>query len=105
MTGALNVGLSGGAHVESGASKNPEAYNSCLQAQYFSHVRSKEGLEKAVAYYEQATRLDPGYALAWVMLGSVRRLSCGQTGCCTCAGAGSEFGLGACRDGMDLAYL
>jgi serine/threonine protein kinase/Tfp pilus assembly protein PilF len=72
VTSALNVTLSGGAQVQSGASKNPEAYNSYLQAQYFSHARSKEGLEKAAAYYEQATRQDPGYALAWAMLGSVR---------------------------------
>jgi TolB-like protein/Tfp pilus assembly protein PilF len=72
VTGALNVAITGGAPLQSGASKNPEAYNAYLQAQYFSHARSKEGLEKAAAYYEQATRLDPKYALAWTMLGSVR---------------------------------
>jgi serine/threonine protein kinase/tetratricopeptide (TPR) repeat protein len=72
VTGALNVTLTGGAPARLGASKNPEAYNAYLQAQYFSHARSKEALEKAAAYYEQATRLDPGYALAWTMLGSVR---------------------------------
>ncbi len=61
-----------------GASKNPEAYNAYLQAQYFSHARSKDALEKAAAYYEQATRLDPGYALAWTMLGSVRANQAGK---------------------------
>ena len=72
VTGALKVTLLGGEPLQPGASKNPEAYNAYLQAQYFSHARSKEGLEKAAAYYEQATRLDPGYALAWANLGSVR---------------------------------
>ncbi len=72
VTGALQVTLLGGAPVQSGASRNPEAYNAYLQAQYFSHARSKEGLEKAAAYYQQATLLDPRYALAWTMLGSVR---------------------------------
>jgi serine/threonine protein kinase/Flp pilus assembly protein TadD len=72
VTGALKVTLLGVAPMQSGGSKNPEAYNAYLQAQYFSHVRSKEALEKAAAYYKEATRLDPGYALAWTMLGSVR---------------------------------
>jgi serine/threonine protein kinase/Tfp pilus assembly protein PilF len=78
VTGALKVTLLGGEPVQSGASKNPEAYNAYLQAQYFSHVRSKEALQKAAAYYEQATRLDPGYALAWTMLGGVRANQAGK---------------------------
>jgi tetratricopeptide (TPR) repeat protein len=41
-------------------------------------VRSKEALEKAAAYFEQATRLDPGYAMAWTMLGSVRANQAGK---------------------------
>jgi serine/threonine protein kinase/Flp pilus assembly protein TadD len=78
VTGALKVTLLGGAPAQSGASKNPEAYNAYLQGQYFSHVRSKEALQKTAAYYEQATRLDPGYALAWTMLGSVRANQAGK---------------------------
>jgi tetratricopeptide (TPR) repeat protein len=74
----LKVTLAGGASVQSGASKNPEAYNAYLQAQYFSHVRSKEALERAAAYFEQATRLDPGYAMAWTMLASVRSNQAGK---------------------------
>jgi tetratricopeptide (TPR) repeat protein len=45
-----------------------ESYNLYLQAQYFRALRTKDGLEKAVGYYEQALRLDPGFALAWVGL-------------------------------------
>ena len=77
VTGALKMKLLGGAAAP-GASKNPEAYNAFLQAQYFSHARSRDALEKAAAYYEQATRLDPGYALAWTMLGSVRANQAGK---------------------------
>jgi tetratricopeptide (TPR) repeat protein len=78
VTGALKVTLMGGIPVHPGASRNPEAYNAYLQAQYFSHTRSKEGLQKAAAYYEEATRLDPGYALAWTMLGTVRANQAGK---------------------------
>jgi serine/threonine-protein kinase len=78
VTGALQLTLLGGAPVPSGASRNPEAYNAYLQGQYLSHARSKEALEKAAAYYEQATRLDPGYAQAWTMLGAVRANQAGK---------------------------
>jgi eukaryotic-like serine/threonine-protein kinase len=77
VTSALDVKLLGAA-AEPGASKNPEAYNAFLEAQYFSHVRSREALAKAAAFYEQATRIDPGYALAWTMLGSVRANQAGK---------------------------
>ncbi len=77
VSGALKVTLLGGS-VSPAASRNPEAYNAFLQAQYFSHVRSKEALDKAATYYEQATRLDPGYALAWANLGAVRANQAGK---------------------------
>ncbi len=78
VTGALELTLLGSAPQQSGGTKNPEAYNLFLQASYYSHVRSKEGLDRAAAYYEQAVRLDPGYALAWAMLGSVRANEAGK---------------------------
>jgi TolB-like protein/Flp pilus assembly protein TadD len=78
VTGALKVTLLGGVPVHPRASKNPEAYNAYLQAQYFSHMRSKEGMREAAAYYEEATRLDPGFALAWTMLGTVRANQAGK---------------------------
>ena len=79
VTGAMKVTLMGGAPAPSRGSRNPEAYNAYLQAQYFSHVRSKEALQKAAAYFEEATRLDPGYAQAWAMLGSVRANQAGKS--------------------------
>jgi serine/threonine protein kinase/tetratricopeptide (TPR) repeat protein len=58
---------------------NVEAYNLYLQGKYFSTRRSKEALEKAIDYYEQALRLDPGYALAWVGLAEAHSLQAETT--------------------------
>jgi tetratricopeptide (TPR) repeat protein len=57
---------------------NTEAYNAFLQGQYFLGRRNKENLEKAVGYFEQAIKLDPGYAPAWVGLGETRISQAGQ---------------------------
>jgi serine/threonine-protein kinase len=50
---------------------NPEAYNAYLQGRYFYDRRSKEELEKAIGYFEQALRYAPDYARAWVGLSLV----------------------------------
>jgi tetratricopeptide (TPR) repeat protein len=50
---------------------NPDAYNAYLQGRYFFDRRSKEDLEKAIDYYEQALRIDPNYARAWAGLSTV----------------------------------
>ncbi len=47
-----------------------EAYNSFLMGRYFYGRQSRESLEKAVSYFEQAITLDPGYARAWTGLGA-----------------------------------
>jgi DNA-binding winged helix-turn-helix (wHTH) protein/tetratricopeptide (TPR) repeat protein len=44
---------------------NPEAYRSYLKARYYWNKRTIEGYEKAIESFEQATILDPGYALAY----------------------------------------
>ncbi|MBI2956936.1 MAG: protein kinase [Acidobacteria bacterium] len=51
---------------------NPEAYNAYLQGRYFYERRTKEELERAVGYYEEAIQLDPNYAAAWAGLGITR---------------------------------
>jgi len=48
--------------------KNTEAYNAYLMGLHFYNKRSKEGLEKAINYFSQATQLDPDYALAYALL-------------------------------------
>lgn len=48
--------------------ENASAYQSYLMGLYFWNKRSKEGLNKAVEYFQQAVKLDPKYALAYAGL-------------------------------------
>ena len=69
VSDALRVAMRGGDISSSTArTVSAEAYNLYLQGQYFRARRTKDGLEKAVGYYEQALQLDPRFALAWVGL-------------------------------------
>jgi TolB-like protein/DNA-binding winged helix-turn-helix (wHTH) protein/Tfp pilus assembly protein PilF len=54
-------------------STNPEAYQAYLQANYFiGRGRSKEDLDKALAYADTAIKLDKKYAPAWAVRASVQ---------------------------------
>jgi TolB-like protein len=56
-------------------SANPEAYQAYLQANYFSgRGQSNEDLSKALAYADQAIKLDDRYAPAWALRASVQNL-------------------------------
>ena len=44
---------------------NPEAYASYLKGHYYWNKRTAAGYEKAIGYFEQAIKQDPGYALAY----------------------------------------
>lgn len=44
---------------------NAAAYQLYMQGRYFWNQRTEEGLRKAIDRFEQAIRLDPGYALAY----------------------------------------
>ncbi|MCI0657657.1 MAG: tetratricopeptide repeat protein, partial [Acidobacteria bacterium] len=68
VAGEMKVTLLGG-NRPSARSANPEAYSSLLQGRYFHERQTKEDLEKAVGYYQQALKLDSGYARAWAWLG------------------------------------
>lgn len=70
VANALKVTLEG-SQVPKVDQRNPEAYNAYLQGRYFYDRRSKEDLEKAIGYYEQALRIDPNYARAWAGLSRV----------------------------------
>jgi TolB-like protein/DNA-binding winged helix-turn-helix (wHTH) protein/Flp pilus assembly protein TadD len=47
---------------------NTAAYDSYLMGLYFWSKRSKEGLEKAINYFQQAVEKDPNFALAYALM-------------------------------------
>src|SRR5262249_15218476 len=50
---------------QGGGTRNLAAYEAYLRGRYYWNKRTGEGLKKAIEYFEQATRLDPNYALAY----------------------------------------
>jgi DNA-binding winged helix-turn-helix (wHTH) protein/tetratricopeptide (TPR) repeat protein len=46
------------------AAESPQAYQRYLQGRYHWNKRSESGLRRAIRFFEQAIRLDPGYAPA-----------------------------------------
>jgi TolB-like protein/Tfp pilus assembly protein PilF len=51
--------------VEKKATANPEAYTLYLKGRHFWNERSPEGVAKAITYFEEAVKKDPGFALAY----------------------------------------
>lgn len=47
---------------------NAEAYEAYLKGRYYWNKRTGDGYQKAIEYFEQAIKLDPGYALAYSAL-------------------------------------
>jgi serine/threonine-protein kinase len=72
VAGSLKVKLLGSIVTPSVQEKNTNAYNAYLQGRYFFERRGKENLEKAIAYFEEAIKLDPDYAEAWAGLALTR---------------------------------
>jgi len=54
--------------VEKKPTENPEAYNLYLQGRLFWYMRTEEGLQKSVEYFEKAISIDTSYALAYAGL-------------------------------------
>ena len=72
VAGSLKVALLGEkTATPSSRGTNTEAYNAYLQGRYFLERRSQGNMEKALGYFEQAIKLDRGYAPAWVGLAMV----------------------------------
>lgn len=67
---ALRSNLRGGERTRAARhhTENVEAYEAYLRGLYFWSKRTEEGLTRSVEYFEQATRLDPHYALAYAGL-------------------------------------
>ena len=57
--------------LEKRYTENIEAYQFYLLGRHHFHKQTKEGFEKSIAYYEQAIKADPNYALAYTGLARV----------------------------------
>ena len=68
VSSALKVRLLGEAAPSAASGGNAEAYTLHLQGKYFAARRGQEDLKRAVSYHEQALKIDPGSARAWVGL-------------------------------------
>jgi TolB-like protein len=51
---------------------DPQAFDAYLHGYYFFERNTNKDADMAAKYYELATQLDPGYALAWVGLSRAR---------------------------------
>jgi TolB-like protein/Flp pilus assembly protein TadD len=56
---------------------NPDAYEAYLKGRFFWNKRNKEALNKSIEYFNDAIRLDPGYAAAYAGLADAYN----STGC------------------------
>jgi eukaryotic-like serine/threonine-protein kinase len=61
---------------------NPDAYEAYLKGRFFWNKRNKEAINKSIEYFNDAIRLDPGYAAAYSGLADAYTI----TGCGTPAG-------------------
>jgi TolB-like protein/Flp pilus assembly protein TadD len=68
VANALHAALSGAAAPSPAPERNIEAYNAFLQGWYFYQRATQEDLNRSVAAYRDALRLDPNYARAWAEL-------------------------------------
>ncbi|MGH8101345.1 MAG: adenylate/guanylate cyclase domain-containing protein [Chthoniobacterales bacterium] len=51
--------------AEKGGTKNVEAHESYLQGRFYENRHSEKSAREALAAYQHAVELDPGFALAW----------------------------------------
>jgi len=51
--------------AEKGGTKNVDAHQLYLQGRFYENRHSEKSAREALAAYEQAVKLDPGFALAW----------------------------------------
>jgi TolB-like protein/Flp pilus assembly protein TadD len=58
------------ARLGSSRTTNPEAHEAYLKGLYFWNKITEQGMKEAIAYFQQAINLDPGYAEAYARLGS-----------------------------------
>ena len=64
----INLRAEDKARLAKNPAVRPEAYESYLKGRYYWNKRSDEGFNKAIAYFQEATRKDSQYALAFAGL-------------------------------------
>ena len=62
---ALKVSLIDQGQARATPAANAEAYNQYLQGRFFAQLHTKDGVGKAIGFYNQAITLDPSYEPAW----------------------------------------
>jgi len=55
------------------SNQNLAAYNAVLQSNFYFQQQTAASVRQAISYAEEATRLDPNYALAWARLSAAWR--------------------------------
>jgi serine/threonine-protein kinase len=68
VAGKLQATLAGGSGDYGDATRSVAAHTALLQANFYANKQTEADMRKAIAYYEEAVRLDPGYALAQASL-------------------------------------
>ncbi len=74
---ALALRITGGERAQRAKrhTENQDAYQAFVMGLYFYNKRTKEGMEKAIGYFQQAIEKDGNYALAYAMLADSYYLS------------------------------
>jgi serine/threonine protein kinase/tetratricopeptide (TPR) repeat protein len=73
LSQGLDLALRGSeiAHIERQETKSVEAYESYARGMLNLRLATRDSMERAIASFEDATRHDPEYAVAWAALGGV----------------------------------
>jgi TolB-like protein/Flp pilus assembly protein TadD len=105
VTGALKTKLLPGEHAaaqsEQPPSGNLEAYNALLQGRFYYLRGTEADYRRAIAFFTQATQLDPRYALAWSGLSNAWTGLSGDF----LAGAAAQEAYGKAREAADRALV
>jgi len=80
VAASLRVVLKEEKQGSSARGTSAEAYDAYMQGKYSLQRDATKAWVKAMGYFEQATRLDPGFAPAWASLGDAR-VQCAAYGC------------------------
>ena len=76
LTHGLNLALRGTeiADIERRETKSVEAYESYARGMMNLRLATRDSIERAISEFEEATRFDPEYAIAWAALGGAYSL-------------------------------